>query len=673
MPVLNTTFCPHVLLRFLWLLCGLLCLLCLLPGCQQKNKAITTTSPPELLQLFEKASSLASSYPDSAFVYFKQLEQRSRELDYELGMGVALTNLGQLAYNKGDNEQALRLYTEALPHCLKVKDKNALPVLYINMGTLYNLQGNFNRANGYYYQALQYLLQYLPDDENVAAAYANLSGVQWSLGQYHKSLYYAQQAEDFIHQHGIKPAYLAGIGNNKGDALIGLKRYPEAFTTLTEGLRIAEEIKFGELKSSLLCSLGELMLAQNRDKESIVYLQQAMQINAKNPYYGYILPRYKLGLAWYRLLEYEKARDILNEAFEKTVQTGQLNESMGARGTLALVYQAMGDYKRAFEEQQILIALKDSLMNKEKVNAINEMEIKFKTAQKDKEIAENKLQISRQENRLNKKNIWIGGTSLGALLLGSIFFSRNRVMQQKRLGQDKHIRILEQEQELLKRDIEINHLEAIVQGEEKERVRIGRDLHDGIVSQLMAVRLHFKGALKNAQDTIPNLPDFQNTLQYLDDATRELRKTAHNLMPETVLQGGLIAALNTFCKKMEGASGTKIYVEAYGTFARMDRKIELSLYRIVQELVQNALKHAAGNYILVQVDATDDLLFITVEDNGIGFATAGADNNEGMGLKSIYTRVKALHGKIDFISKPGTGVTVNMEFNFKPEKEGSTR
>ncbi len=645
----------------------------LLSSCQQEGKPLeagksinwSATDTAEINAIVLKGLQFLYNNPDSADHYFLRAEEKSREVHYPDGIGFAMQYRGYIAVSTGNYQKGFDLYEHSMPYCLNARYIVQLPAtLYINMGTSYVYTGDYKKASMYYYRALQYLTRHIPNDSEKLIVYINLSAVQIRLGQYNKALYYIEQVEQAARKKGA-PFELAGTLNNKGDVFIALHRFDEAESVLREAYDIAGKHGLLMLQQSVLCSQGELALSRHREKEAIAFFSKAMELSsATGPFYGSIVPQYKLGIAYYRLGNYGQAEKMLLSALAIAGETGLMENNRSAYETLAAIYEATGRYQQALAAHRTYTRLTDSATNKEKTSAISELEIKYNSAQKDKALAQKQLQISQQENRLAQKNIWIGGISLGALLLALLLISRNRINKQKQESQAKQIHILEQQQEIFKQEQEIGHLKAMMQGEEKERVRIARDLHDGIVSQLLAVRLHFAGTLQNKMGSVLYPDDFKDTIRYLDDATKDLRITAHNLMPETVLNNGLVAALHTYCTKISEASDARVEFHNIGAVGRMDSEIELSLFRIVQELVQNAQKHARAGHILVQLNGQSSLLSITVEDDGIGCDAEDIARSSGMGLKSIAARVQALKGDMDFNSKKGMGTTVYLEFHF---------
>lgn len=238
----------------------------------------------------------------------------------------------------------------------------------------------------------------------------------------------------------------------------------------------------------------------------------------------------------------------------------------------------------------------------------------------------------------------------------------------KRRYRDKRL-IAEQENKINKQLI--NELEkekqlvathAVLAGEENERRRLARDLHDGLGSILTGVKLKLANMKGNYILDEENRTDFGNALTMLDSAVSELRRVAHNLMPEALIKYGLKDALEDFCTNLEN-SNVKVIFRFYGNFSRVDQKLETGSFRIVQELVNNALKHSGATQIIVQMVQEDSRLSLSVQDNGKGFDKNIIDKINTVGLNSIKSRVASLNDLIDIYTEEGKGTEIEVEFS----------
>jgi signal transduction histidine kinase len=188
---------------------------------------------------------------------------------------------------------------------------------------------------------------------------------------------------------------------------------------------------------------------------------------------------------------------------------------------------------------------------------------------------------------------------------------------------------------------------------------MAKDLHDGLGGLLSGVKLQL-GAMKgNLILSEENGLAFNNALNKLDESISEMRRVAHNMMPEALIKLGLQQALEDYCTGLSVSQTFKIDREFYGLEKRINPSIEIVVYRIVQELLNNAVKHSGATSILAQVIRNDQNLSITIEDNGKGFDKEIV--MQGAGLKNIRSRVDYLKGQLDIQSSPGKGTSVHID------------
>jgi two-component system NarL family sensor kinase len=330
-----------------------------------------------------------------------------------------------------------------------------------------------------------------------------------------------------------------------------------------------------------------------------------------------------------------------------------------AHKTLADAYEGTGQYKNAAEQRKLYTIVKDSLMKAEKMELSYNLEMKYRISEKNKELAQKELAIVQQENKLKTKNTWIGGITAGLILislLSTLLFIRNRHKQ--RIQSNKIL--------ALQKDMEIDRLKAMISGEENERKRIARDLHDGIGGTLGSIRGQLSMIFRKHKTSNVD-KDFVELMTLLEEASSELRKTAHNLMPEILLQQGLAKATGIFCERVNKGHIVAINFETYGDETGLPSHFELTTYRIIQELVHNIVKHAEATEATVQLVFHDAQLCLTVEDNGKGMHQKGQQVT-GMGMKTLKERVQSLDGQIDIESQPGKGTSVYIEFNIPAKK-----
>jgi signal transduction histidine kinase len=272
-------------------------------------------------------------------------------------------------------------------------------------------------------------------------------------------------------------------------------------------------------------------------------------------------------------------------------------------------------------------------------------------------------ETQRHALRLHRKNAWnyvLAGTTLSMLAVGFLFYRNARngriIAFQREKIQAQRIRELEQAQQLLA-------AKAMLQGQEAERSRLAKDLHDSLGGMLSGIKLSLSHVQSNALLPAPHAAGFALALQQLDATIGELRRVAHSLMPEGLVRYGLAPALRDFCGHFEGSAPFRITLQTFGLENRLAPDEELILYRIVQELLNNVVKHAGATEVLVQLIRTADVVTLAVEDNGAGFDVNRS--HPGIGLGNIRSRADHLGATLDIHSTPGVGTSVTV--SFKPK------
>jgi signal transduction histidine kinase len=239
-----------------------------------------------------------------------------------------------------------------------------------------------------------------------------------------------------------------------------------------------------------------------------------------------------------------------------------------------------------------------------------------------------------------------------------IFFSLGLAYKRRRDAIEKT-----EAQEALKLEIEkqkVKQLHVLSDIQEKERSRVAKDLHDGLGSMLSGIKMSLSNMRGNAVMSEENVQVFGRSLDMLDTSIRELRRVAHNLMPATLLKFGLTAALKDFADFVNQSKTLTVIFQQVGSERRLETQIELGIYRVANELINNALRHASATQLILQLNFEDHSAMLTVEDNGKGFDPGIAQESTGSGWTNIRSRVDFLKGSLDIQTAPGKGTTVTV-------------
>jgi signal transduction histidine kinase len=299
------------------------------------------------------------------------------------------------------------------------------------------------------------------------------------------------------------------------------------------------------------------------------------------------------------------------------------------------------NYTAAFKYLKKASDIRDSLDMAETETQLNNLHVQYETEKKEMQIT------SLEKEKRLFSSIFIISAALALSLIVGLFFVYRYMRNKKRFAEQK-VKQLEQEKQLVA-------TQSVLDGETQERSRLARDLHDGLGSMLSSVKLNLNEMKKGVTLEHSEVERFDKALVMLDNSIKELRRVAHHMMPDSLSRFGLKTALSDFCDSISIAE-----FNYFGGEERLEQKLEVMIYRITHELINNALKHSEATHILVQIVQESDRIALTVQDNGKGFDVSA--ETKGSGLENIRTRVASFGGNLDINTAKGKGTEVNVEF-----------
>lgn len=601
-----------------------------------------------ILRWIDQGKRQASRNRDSATGLLERALAQSQLRRFAHGMKKSLKELLPLL---SEAERA-RLLARLLPVCSRTeKLRGVLAVIYNAQAKSFQLRGLYQQAGEHYMKAIPLAQQYMPD--YLATIYNNYGSLllffpgipgRDSL----QGFYYLDKAEQIAKQyHDLKT--ITCVLCNKGKIFRDRKQYDTSLTLSLEGLRIAQKEGFVQWEFVLLNNIGDLYYSMGRPMEAIPYLERAIKSDNEHmdPYYRNMAV-VTLGEVYFDLGKYGKAEYYLQRSLSLATQFHIGRDLIAANKKLAALYNKVGNYKKAFSHQLRYSAMKDSLMGKDVVENIRDMELKYRTAEKDKELLRNKLSMEMQTHQLRKKNTIILITVAFALILVLIFliiYSRIR-----------------QQQKILLRDEQIREMKALIKGEEQERIRLAQELHDGIGGMLAAVNINMNVARKRE---FRDKAELNSIMQMIEDTTDEVRKTSHNLMPSALLRKNLREALQYYCDYVNKDGALRLDLNIDGRPDTLNATYITLIFRVVQELIQNIIKHARATHAIVSLEQIGTAILLIVEDNGVGFIPD--ETPPGFGLEHLRFRIKALGGDFKLKTAPGLGTSITITFKLKSD------
>lgn len=538
---------------------------------------------------------------DSSIIFLKKAVEIFSELQNSTKQLVeAKTYLANSYRIVAKYDESIELYNQALKYYESIDDKVWIAKILANIGSLYYSAGNQSKGEEYTLRALE-LQRKTKDLQGESVSLVNLVVFALNNGDYQKGIKYGDEAIKKLKSINIT-YYAAAL------VRVGYCYY-----------MIGEKVK------------------------AISYTKEALRAYQENNSVSGMMESYRsLGDYYYEMKNYELAKKIGLEALKVADTSNRLD--------LRLIYDLLkrssiflNHHEDAINYSQQQIRLKEEDLNSEWANMIADADAKYQTQKKENEI---------QKLRYSQKIRFIAILSLIFIivfgLIGALLFMKG--LKQKRKIAEQKVAQLEQEKQLIA-------TKSLLEGETTERARLSKDLHDGL-GGLLSVTKHKMANMKGSL-TIPEeqVETFNSALEMLDNSIKELRRVAHNLMPESLMRYGLNAAIKDFCDSIDKAT-----YHFYGVEKRIDEKLEVAAFRIVSELVNNALKHASASKINVQLVQEQDRISLTVYDDGCGFDPKSIDKTKSVGLNSIEQRVVSFNGRLDILSGQGKGTEITVEF-----------
>jgi len=514
----------------------------------------------------------------AALQYAEQLGYKKGEAEIHAWLGIITYLQGRYELSVTHNQRAIDLYRE-----LGIRDKE---------GHVYTILGfqmksrDLPRATGLMRTGIG-MLALEGDDGRLTGAYDNYGVLKMMAGELDSAVFFYQKAlmlkTAFKDSLGI-PYSLNKLGEAhmmRGDLAVSRRMFDEAFR-----IRHLRNDNFGILEN--FGFYGDYFVAANQLDSAQFWYHRAVD-------------------------------EGLRQGYPSIVQHSYLN--------LSNVYEAKGDPIRALQMHRNYAAVKDSLLNEQRIRQVTELELRFETAEKDRENLALREQRAAQALELSRQRLWLvvaAGFSVTLLLFGLFLFQRNK--QREAAKRDAAI--------IAEREV---GLRAIIRATEEERGRIAKDLHDGIVQTLTGVRLNISNASEQRDPA---------SLKLLDEAISEVREISHRMMPRALEQVGLSPAIDDMLEKSLGGAGIRYSMEVLGTaHQRFGENVEIGLYRICQELVNNIIKHSQAKHVAVQLIKSGESLVLVVEDDGVGLPADAVDRN-GLGLSGMRSRASGLGGEM---------------------------
>lgn len=562
-----------------------------------------------------------SKYDSALYYYFKALSLAVEAEDYEQ-IANCCNNIGLTHWHTNNYKEALNYLFQALDSYEKSGELNPRPSIHNNIGLIYAGLNQFNKAAEYYQKAYRFS-SHLNDSLGMGAALTNTGLLHLNFKDYDSAQYYLNSS--IVIKEAIDDFYGLCISiESKARAYMEQGYYEKSSEFYQKSMSLSETIGYQFGKARAYLGLARLYLRQGKHFSALEMSSQAMDISLQ----------------------------INNDKL--IYQTHEL---------LANIYKAVDDYKKAYDHFVKSVELKNESINHNSLHQIYNLELEYaankslneiRQLSKEKEIQQ--LQIEKQRLMLSRKNSTILFIIIASvlILLGVYLFYRNYHHRQHAKLQNTILILTEKRSR------------AAVEAELRERKRIGQELHDGLGQLLSVARLNLS-VLKSKNSLSENRRQelISAALGSVDKTFTELRNISHNLAPSILSEKGLAGALKDIAVQINQSRQIHVNLEIFGINGAFDNLIENTIYRAVQELLNNIILHAKATMVTLQVIKSKKEITLMLEDNGKGFDPKEVSSFSEGGLNNIRSRVENLQGTlyIDAMSGRGTIVTIVIPIN----------
>jgi two-component system NarL family sensor kinase len=581
---------------------------------------------------------------EKAVEWFLKALKVYEALGKEQVIAMSYNNIGIVFYRKKDYQQSIEYHAKAMAIQRRIGDKPGLGVSLLGSVSAYSDLQQFALAMPLAIEARK-LFTEINDLRQLSHTNKTLGDLLLSQGKPADALPYLQASLATDQRSGNKRS-LPSTYLTTALAFVRLHEYQKARPMIDSATTIVDASKNEQDRQTLYQVEAEyyqatgnyeraLVFAQNYSRQKDLLLNEANVKSLNDLKVKYETEKKEAAITLLQKDNAIQGLEIRNQRLELADQLYQLTQKELALSQADLLL-ARNELQIEGQRKNILQQRLDSSERVRNIGAL-----KKQTELQDLELRNRQLQLSRRNTAIAA----LTGFLLLAVLLGWSFYRRRRMAQEARL----QAAILQQ-QELSTR--------AILEAEEAERQRIAKDLHDGVGQMMSAARMNIS-ALAHRLDLDTKHPeDYDRIIALIDESCKEVRSVSHNMMPNALLKNSLAAAVREFIDKIDHKA-LQVHLYTEGLDERLDANVEIVLYRVIQECVNNVIKHAGANTLDISIvrDATE--ITATVEDNGHGFTPEAG--SEGMGLRNIRTRVGYLKGSVEFNSRPGKGTLVALQ------------
>lgn len=656
--------------------------------------------------------------PQKAIPYLNQEALIWQQVKRPKEMAANSTMLGQAFSLIGNFEESANYFEKAELIYKRLNDQKALSVLYHNAGAMFTEKTEPKLALIYLIKSLE-IQELLNDTKTIGATQNNIGRLFYQTKNFPKAIEYFNKA---IHSNYLSQDWRnLGIAHvNIANVYVDLNDYSKAIEELNKSLAYFNKVDFKRGMQVVYNNMGAMNIRQQNFEAAIPLLKKGLELaNLNQSRAGVALIEQNIGFSLAGLKQHKQALEWFEKAEQTAIDTKADDYSFGEiynhRSSLD---SAMGDYQSALVYRTKYMRINEKFMGEKVIKEVNELQTKYETQKKEYaisllnksdsikslEIANQQLAINQSLFKIAEQKLKLADANLQIISDSLLLSERNKQLLLAKLDssfkEEKIVRLAEQnrikELEVSRKNNQIvlvlismsflaftvyfiyrrkksnqekayqqklleqqkNAAIAVIDSEEKERKRIASDLHDG-VGQLMSAAWMNLQALKNQMSNLDSTESdlLDKSLALVNESCNEVRQVSHNMMPNALLLKGLVKAVQEFIGQINQKK-LKINLTTEGLSENLPSHIEMVLYRVIQESVNNVIKHANASKLDISIIKSLDGIDVLIEDNGIGFNANKTTQNLGIGLSNIKSRIQYLEGTVEWNSIENNGTLV---------------
>ncbi|MCU0371417.1 MAG: sensor histidine kinase, partial [Bacteroidales bacterium] len=591
---------------------------------------------------------------NAALISVRKYLELVKPMDDNKGKTKGFFQLGTLLRQQGFLDSAMHYYRISLALTSESRDTARLIAIFNAMGNTMQEMSEFDSAAVYYLKTIR-LCEESGNAKYLGKLYNNLGKTFFRLYEFDKARKYLELSMELNRKNNDMRSVALNL-TNLGNISLNERKFDQALALFNQAADVLAP--FGEVIEAvdLYINLASLYRLQHEYDLAIEYLKKALKYYSTQMQAEGTMKALKgLGDVYSDQKRYAMAIEAYDSCLNIATRTGFRKNRQEILYSLFDNYFKAGNYEKAFDYQSRYYNLKDSLFDMDKVKVINDLTLRYEKEKDQARILvlekENLEKDLRIKQRTIQRNTYLYSGLIILVLVVFLFLYIHQKRVKDRIIARQQIHQLEEEKKLMAAKL-------LVEGQESERKRIAAELHDGLGVLLSATKMQFS----IIKDKSPENKDLiEKASRMLEQASGDVRKISHNMMPGLLTKMGFYEVTGDLFENLNDISGTRATCIITGDQKRLPENREIMLYRIIQELVNNTLKHAEAQNIDLKIQVLENMLDISYTDDGKGFDVVQKLESGSVGLKSIQSRVNFLNGDMTLVSNPGQGLTFTMK------------